>query len=99
MYISKRALSILYWSLDRKGQKELIELEKEIDRYVTAVERKEIDGEVSVLLKAENLPDGIKERLLNLSKRTAKTPCFPFVLTAKDDLKKNRRFPKEVTRA
>ena len=96
MLISKRALSILYHSLDRVGQKELIEVEKEIDRYKVGEKRKETDKDgVSVLIEVESLPAELTERLLALAKRS-RTPCYPFVLSFEEDFKKNRRFPKSL---
>jgi len=97
MYVSKRALSILYHSLDRTGQKELIEIEKKIDRYTVAERRRETEKEgVSVLIEVKPLPASLKERLLNLVKRSERNglACYPFVLSFEDDFRKNRKFPK-----
>jgi len=94
MLLSKRALSKAYLSLPRDGQRELIRLEKEIDRYASgqkvkelAVKGKKEKMETSVLIEVKNLPAGIVERLRQLERQTG---VRLFVRSHEEDVRENR---------
>ena len=94
MLLSKRALSKAYLSLPRDGQRELIRLEKEIDRYANgqkvkelAVKGKKEKMETSVLIEVKSLPAEIVEKLRQLERQTG---VRLFVRSHEEDVRENK---------